>query len=48
LEIYPPREILVKLGKMSRAEREEHTLFGVFAGSEENEKKVEVIKVYIV
>jgi hypothetical protein len=28
--IYPPREILVKLGRMSRVEREEDTLFGLY------------------
>ena len=27
---YPRRERLVELGKMSEAEREEHTLFGVY------------------
>jgi hypothetical protein len=28
--IYPPRDMLVELAKMSKAEREEHTLFGVY------------------
>jgi len=28
--IYPPREMLVKLGRMSKAEREEHTWFGLY------------------
>jgi hypothetical protein len=27
---YPPREMLVELGKMSKAECEEHTLFGLY------------------
>jgi hypothetical protein len=27
---YPKREMLVELGKMSKAEREEHTWFGVY------------------
>jgi hypothetical protein len=28
--IYPPREMLVNLGRMSKEEREEHTWFGLF------------------
>jgi hypothetical protein len=28
--IYPPREMLVELGRMSKAEREEHAWFGVY------------------
>jgi hypothetical protein len=32
--IYPPREMLVELGKMSKAEREEHTWFGVYLWGE--------------
>jgi hypothetical protein len=28
--IYPPREILVELGKMSKVEREENTWFGLY------------------
>lgn len=28
--IYPIREMLVELGKMSKTEREEHTLFGLY------------------
>ena len=28
--VYPPREILVELAKMGRAEREEHVWFGVY------------------
>ena len=27
---YPQREMLIKLGRMSKAEREEHTWFGLF------------------
>ena len=27
---YPPREVLVKLGKVSKAEREKDTLFGLY------------------
>lgn len=27
---YPPREMLVELGRMDKAEREEHTLFGLY------------------
>jgi len=27
---YPKREMLVELGRMSKAEREEHTLFGLY------------------
>ena len=27
---YPKREMLVELGKMSKAEREDHTWFGVY------------------
>jgi len=28
--VYPPREMLVTLGRMSKAEREEDTLFGLY------------------
>jgi hypothetical protein len=28
--IYPPREMLVELGRMSKAEREEDTWFGLY------------------
>ena len=28
--VYPPREMLVKLAGMSKAEREEDTLFGLY------------------
>jgi hypothetical protein len=28
--IYPPREMLVELGRMSKEEREEHTWFGLY------------------
>jgi len=28
--VYPPREMLVELGRMSKAEREEHTWFGLY------------------
>jgi len=27
---YPKREVLVELGRISRAKREEHTLFGLY------------------
>jgi len=32
---YPPREMLVELGKMSKAKREEHTLFGLYLWEKE-------------
>jgi len=28
--VYPPREMLVKLARMSKEEREEHTWFGLY------------------
>ena len=28
--VYPPKEMLVELAKMSKAEREEHTWFGLY------------------
>ena len=28
--LYPPREMLVEIAKMSKAEREEHTWFGLY------------------
>ena len=28
--LYPPRDMLVELAKMGKAEREEHPLFGVY------------------
>ena len=34
--IYPPREMLVELGKMSKAEREEHTWFGLYLWEKKN------------
>jgi len=37
---YPPREMLVELAKMSKAEREENTLFGVYLW----EKKIVLVK----
>jgi hypothetical protein len=36
---YPPREMLVKLGKMSKAEREENTLFGVYLWETEERRR---------
>lgn len=33
---YPKREMLVELGRMSKAEREEHTLFGVYLWEKKN------------
>ncbi len=36
-DIYPPREMLVGLAKMSKEEREQRTLFGVYLW--ENRKK---------
>jgi hypothetical protein len=30
--VYPPREMLVELGRMSKVEREEHTWFGLYLG----------------
>jgi hypothetical protein len=29
--VYPPRETLIELGKMSKLEREEHAWFGVYS-----------------
>jgi hypothetical protein len=28
--VYPPREMLVELGKMNKAERQKHTWFGLY------------------
>ena len=39
---YPPREMLVELGRMSRAEREDHTWFGVYLW--EKKKEGEIVK----
>ena len=36
---YPKREMLVDLGRMSKAEREEHTLFGVYLWEKSNKIK---------
>ena len=35
---YPPREMLVRLGRMSRAEREQDTLFGVYLWEKKRSK----------
>jgi hypothetical protein len=35
---YPPREMLVKLAKMSKAGREEHPLFGVYLWEKKHRK----------
>jgi hypothetical protein len=37
---YPKREMLVELGKMSKAEREEHTLFGLYLWETRKAKRV--------
>jgi hypothetical protein len=37
--VYPPREMLVELARMSKAEREEHTYFGLYLW--ENRRKKE-------
>jgi len=36
--VYPPREMLVQLAKMSKAERQEHTLFGVYLWEKKGNK----------
>jgi hypothetical protein len=36
---YPPREMLVELGRMSKAEREEHTWFGLYLWENGKEKR---------
>jgi len=36
--IHPARDMLVELAKMSRAEREENTLFGVYLWEKRKEK----------
>jgi len=36
--IYPPKEMLVELGRMSKAEREEHTWFGVYLWERKHSK----------
>jgi hypothetical protein len=36
--IYPPKEILINLGRMSKAERKEHALFGVYLWEKERGK----------
>ena len=36
---YPKREMLVELGKMMKAEREESTLFGAYLWDSEKKKK---------
>ena len=36
--IYPPREMLVELAKMSRAESEEHIWFGLYLWEKECRK----------
>jgi hypothetical protein len=35
---YPPREMLINLGGMSKAEREEHTLFGLYLWEKKRSK----------
>jgi len=35
---YPKREMLVELGKMSKAEREENTLFGLYLWEKKRSK----------
>jgi hypothetical protein len=40
--IYPPREMLVELGRMSKAEREENTSFGAYLW-ERCKSKVKVV-----
>jgi hypothetical protein len=37
--IYPQREMLVELAKMSKAEREEHTWFGVYLWEKKHRKR---------
>jgi hypothetical protein len=37
--IYPPREMLVELGRMSKAESKERELFGVYLWERKKEKE---------
>lgn len=37
--IYPPREMLINLGRMSKAEREENTSFGVYLREKTKQKE---------
>jgi hypothetical protein len=36
--VYPPREMLVELGRMSKAERQEHTWFWLYLWEKEKQK----------
>jgi hypothetical protein len=46
--IYPPREMLVVLGRMSKAEREEHTWFSVYLwDSRKNKSEVHIMNVQL-
>jgi len=36
--LYPPKEMLVELGSMSKVEREENTSFGVYLWEKERDK----------
>lgn len=35
---YPPREMLIELGRMNREEREENTWFGLYLGEKKRNK----------
>lgn len=37
--IYPPREMLIELARMSKEEREEHTWFGLYLWEKKNKRK---------
>ena len=37
--VYPPREMLVELAKMSKAAREEHVWFGVYLWEKKRREK---------
>jgi hypothetical protein len=45
---YPQREMLVKLARMSKAEREEDTWFGLYLWETGNTKGRQGCKVYVV
>jgi hypothetical protein len=37
-DAYPPREMLVELGRMNKAEREEHPWFGLYVWDKKRRK----------
>lgn len=42
--IYPPREMLIKLAKMCKVEREENTSFGAYLWEKSKEKTKVILK----